>query len=107
MHLTTDTVPAVVTYHPTALPPSVRLNRVPDGAEPVARHCYFDSQIQRVFGIAKQLSGVVRDLADTVCPGRVTVVPSQNRAHVNGNDVAVAQPAIPRYAMHDLVVDGC
>src|SRR5215213_5852977 len=84
----------------------MRLDRVSDGSEAVARRGRFDCKIERVFGIAKQCRRLFRNLANPVGPGGVAVIPSQNRTHVDGDDVTFAQPATPRDSVNDLIIYG-
>src|SRR5215212_7551653 len=84
----------------------MRLDRVSDGSQAVARRGRFDGKIERGFSIAKQCRCLFRNPANPVGPGGVAVIPSQNRTHVDGDDVTFAQPAIPRDSVYDLIVYG-
>src|SRR5438477_13008042 len=104
-HVPANPVPAVFLNQSKASLPRVDLDRMADRIEPCVRPRRVDARIERGFRVAQQSSGIFGNAADRIGPSRVAVVALDDRADIDGDDVAFLQDSGSGNAVDDLVVD--
>ena len=91
VHRATDAVTGVIADDSVTVFFGVRLNRVPDVADALARITLLNRQIETFFRDANQLFQIVRNLADRRGERGVADKTVVSRRHIERDDVAVLQ----------------
>ncbi len=106
VHRTSDAVSDVVLDDAqVTLTAHVALHRVRDVGDPSAQPGGTDAVPHRLLGDPHQLARLRGDRTHRHGQGGVAVPPVDDGAAVDGDDVPVGEGALPRDAVHDLVVD--